>query len=69
MKDGICPKCKSEEVFMDYGPRHGINVPVNTITVHPTHLYVCTDCGYLEIYAQTGIDLEKAKVKFRKVKN
>lgn len=53
---------------MDYGPRHGIIVPVHMFSVHPAHLYVCADCGYLEFYAQTGFDLQKAKEKFRKVK-
>lgn len=67
MKDGICKKCGSAEVYVD-SSKHGIIVPVSNFTVHPTHLYVCADCGYLEFYAQTGFDLQKVKEKFRKVK-
>jgi predicted nucleic-acid-binding Zn-ribbon protein len=68
MKDGICPKCQSEEVYIDSGVRHGIMIPIHTFTPHQTHLYVCADCGYLEFYAQTGQDLSKVKERFRKVK-
>ncbi|HQU81508.1 MAG TPA: hypothetical protein PKY59_00190 [Pyrinomonadaceae bacterium] len=69
MKDGICPKCKSEEVYIDTANRHGIIVPVHSLATRPTHLYVCVDCGYLEFYARTGFDLQKVKEKFKKVKN
>ncbi len=68
MKDGICPKCKSEEVYVDYGMRHGVIIPIHTFAPHPTKLYVCAECGYLEFYAQTGHDLSKVKVIFQKVK-
>ena len=68
MKSGICPKCKSAEVYVDSNGRHGITVPIQNFAVHPTHLYVCAECGYLEFYAQTGFDLSKVKEKFRKVK-
>lgn len=68
MKSGVCPKCSSQEVFMDYGPRHGINVPVTMLMPLSTHLYICADCGYLEFYTPTGFELQKVKEKFRKVK-
>jgi predicted nucleic-acid-binding Zn-ribbon protein len=66
MKDGICPKCGSEEVYVD-STRHGIIVPI-AFTPHQTHLYICADCGYMEFYAQTGFDLQKVKERFRKAK-
>lgn len=69
MKSGICPKCGSAEVFVDSSRRHGIIVPVGSLDTHQTHLYVCADCGFVEIYAQTGHDLSKVKEKFRKVKS
>ena len=67
MKSGICPKCNSEEVYVDSTNRHGIVIPIQSFAIHPTHLYICADCGYLEFYAQTGFDLQKVKEKFRKV--
>lgn len=68
MKDGICPKCNSEEVYVDSSNRCGAGKPIQVFSAQ-THIYCCTDCGYLEIYAQTGHDLSKSKEKFRKVKN
>lgn len=67
MKNGVCLKCKSEEVYVDSTNRHGIIVPVSAF-YHQTHQYVCADCGYLEFYAQTGHDLSKIKQKWCKVK-
>ena len=68
MKDGTCPKCGSEEVYVD-STRHGIIVPVTAFTQAQTHLYLCADCGYMEFYAQTGFDLQKIKERFRKAKS
>ena len=68
MKSGVCPKCNSEEVYLDGSGRHGITVPISLMNVHQTVLYVCAICGYLEFYAQTGFDLQKVKEKFQKVK-
>ena len=68
MKDGICPKCESEEIYKDKSERHGIVIWIQALAVHPTNLYVCADCGYLEFYAQTGFDLQQVKEKFTKVK-
>ncbi len=67
MKNGICPKCSSEEIYIDSNNRHGIGKPIQEFSAQ-THYYCCTDCGYIEIYAQTGYDLSKAKEKFIKVK-
>lgn len=68
MKSGICPKCSSEEVYSDSSGRHGIDLKISYTHVHPTHLYICADCGYMEFYAQTGFDFQKVKEKYQKVK-
>ncbi len=67
MKEGICPKCNSEEVYMDSHTKQGL-FPMQRFVVNPPHIYVCINCGYLEFYVQTGHDLSKAKEKFIKVK-
>ena len=67
MKSGICPKCKSMEIYGDINHPHGIQVeklafrPINTI------LLVCADCGYLEFYIENEKDLEKIREKLSKV--
>lgn len=68
MKNGVCPKCSSEEVYFDGSGRNGVQITISMMLVKPTHTYVCADCGYLEFYAQTGFDLSRVKEKFQKVK-
>lgn len=67
MKSGICPKCKSEEVYVDSND-HGFTLRIHMFSPHQTHTYVCSDCGFIELYAEKGHDLDKVKEKFRKVK-
>ena len=52
-----CPKCKSSKI---YGPAHfrtidgGVNVTIPKSGIFITHAeakaYVCSDCGYVELY-------------------
>ena len=67
MKSGICPKCGSEEVFKGNSTS---NVQVQTSPVHarPATTYICTDCGYYEFYGLPGVDLDRMKERFEKVK-
>ncbi len=69
MKGGSCPKCESAEVYVHEAPGpHGLIIPIHKFAAHPTDLFVCADCGYIEIYAKTGFDLQKVKEKFKKAK-
>ena len=57
MKDGICPKCDSEEVFKH---QMGSSLVIfrrwfqgsNPVT------YICADCGYVETYVEQRNELE-----------
>lgn len=69
MKSGICPKCRSTEVYGDTNHPHGITFEMWTINPMNTILLVCADCGYLEFYIENEKDLEKIKNKFGKVEN
>lgn len=68
MRSGICPKCKSEEVYISRRDTHGVRVPVSWLDVL-TDLYVCADCGYLELYVEGKLNLEKVPQQLKKVKN
>jgi predicted nucleic-acid-binding Zn-ribbon protein len=69
MKNGICPKCDKNEVYLSNEEgRHGIAVPLSMFSVTLTELYVCANCGYLEFYVQHKEDLAQIPNKFRKVK-
>jgi predicted nucleic-acid-binding Zn-ribbon protein len=52
MRDGVCPKCGSREV---YTKKHGMmgNYRVLPITIMDSvnfQDFVCTECGYVESY-------------------
>ncbi len=64
MKDGICPKCKSNEVFsgadimLKSGPFGSNSIPVNLTSIAALDNYVCVHCGYVESYV---VDSKKLK--------
>jgi len=64
LKDGICPKCKSNEVFcggdiiLKSGPFGSNSIPVNLTSIAALDNYVCADCGYVESYV---LDSKKLK--------
>ncbi|MCU0498853.1 MAG: hypothetical protein MUF87_15990 [Anaerolineae bacterium] len=64
MRDGICPKCGSNDVYkrrngLHDGDRDGrvtlITGPLNSPS--PTMAYVCANCGYFELYIDDTIKL------------
>jgi predicted nucleic-acid-binding Zn-ribbon protein len=60
MKYGQCPKCESEEVHVVSTIRNDIIIPLGVFSVgSATNLYVCVECGYIEIYVQDKTDLPK----------
>ena len=69
MKNGICPKCESKEVYGDVNNPHGISVDKLAFSPMNTILLVCADCGYLEFYVENEKDLEKIKKRFGKVES
>jgi hypothetical protein len=62
MKNGICPKCPSHEVYRHAGSQFAhemITLKGNLISkgVAPDK-YVCVGCGYLEYYLPLTDDLQ-----------
>ena len=74
MKNGLCPKCNSTNVFMK---NNGIWLGGHTLplTIFPGSIgsgancesYVCVDCGYFENYVVTKELLEEIRQKWNKV--
>ncbi len=67
MKNGICLKCKAEEVYLSHTDTHGTRIPLG-LTIVFTELYVCGKCGFFETYVQHQSDLKKISEKYKKVK-
>lgn len=70
MRDGICPKCKSHDVYkrdnawyLSGGDKTGIKMLHENyaeVTAVPT-VYLCTDCGYFENYIEDIDALDLAR--------
>ena len=57
MRDGICPKCGSEEVYKKQSTSY-LQIRLTWIrAVYPTN-YVCANCGYYEWYIDNNAALE-----------
>jgi predicted nucleic-acid-binding Zn-ribbon protein len=53
MKDGICPKCGSREIYTSDSPFPDsifVKSSTSSIETFTTYAYVCLDCGHLEMY-------------------
>ena len=74
MKDGICPKCKSNEVFwggdiiLKSGPFGSNSIPVNLTSMAALDNYVCAHCGYLESYVLDSKKLKEISQKWPRAK-
>ena len=69
MKNGRCPKCQSEEVFIR--PQGGLYqrgeaYQVQLLAKKDFNLitYVCADCGYVELHTADQSDARKPQTRF-----
>lgn len=69
MKTGNCPKCGSENVHVVHSMRNHLVVPLSVLSMtdSATDLYVCVQCGFLEIYVEDPTDLPKIADTWPKV--
>lgn len=74
MKNGVCPKCKSSEVFsgadimLKSGPFGSNSIPVNLTSIAALDNYVCAHCGYVESYVLDSKKLKEISQKWPKAK-
>lgn len=69
MRNGQCPKCESADVHVLSTIRNTFIVPLGVMSIvgAATNLYVCVQCGFVEIYVQDRSDLPKIAEKWPKV--
>ncbi len=67
MKDKICPKCSENEIRIV--PKENINIGISlgVISTAWMNYYVCTNCGYTELYVQNADELKQIAMKYPKV--
>lgn len=63
MKDGICPKCGSDQVYTQRGETGATTVFVGKFGMSRFHAvqYICTECGYLELYAPDNAPMSQIR--------
>ena len=63
MKDGICPKCGSNEVFKKLAGGY-IVIPLQLFRASIPINYICANCGYIEWYIEKHDDLDIIRSKW-----
>lgn len=76
MKDGKCPRCKSETVYtkrrgMSFGSSGGVYIYISSEwatkpTTDVDH-YICVTCGYVEVYVEDKARLAAVAKDWKKV--
>lgn len=70
MRNGLCPKCGSKNIFTK---KDGINfgsfevITAFFVTYSPTNDYICVDCGYFERYVNDKNKLFEVSQKWTRV--
>ena len=75
MRDGICPKCGSTDVYSGaslprmskVGSYWSNVIPITLMGVAALDNYVCTACGYVESFISEAGSLEKIRRKWPRV--
>jgi predicted nucleic-acid-binding Zn-ribbon protein len=65
MKDGICPKCGSSQVYRRASGGH-VTIWLNWIRNTNPMNYVCSSCGYVEWYIENRKHLDYIHDKWDK---
>ncbi len=77
MKNGICPKCQSGEVYRHKGSENSERITLKEAAIPVfgafaqitwPDKYVCLSCGYIEYYLPEAANLELVKENWEKVK-
>jgi len=75
LKTGICPKCKSHEVYsgadipLKKGPFGSNSIPIGLTSIAALDNYVCVACGFVERYVSEVDKLAEISKKWTKVED
>ena len=64
--NGICPKCKSNNVSEIKSDLLGTRISTGALSVACVSYYVCCQCGYVEEWITDKKDLEKLSDKLNR---
>lgn len=67
MKSGICSKCEAKEIHVVSNTAVEVGVNVSWRETAYLNYYICTNCGYTELFVHDMQLLPKIAEKYRKV--
>jgi RNase P subunit RPR2 len=67
MKDGICPKCAAREIHVYNGSGVEMGIRLGTFKSATVVNYICTNCGFVELFVENQEDLPRIAEKYPKV--
>ncbi|MEZ4936954.1 MAG: hypothetical protein R2799_05115 [Crocinitomicaceae bacterium] len=64
MKNGICPKCQSTEIYTDGTSKRGdrSSIPISSWKKFFIDTYACFICGYIEEYIEKDDLKDQSKI-------
>lgn len=68
MKNGICPKCNGKEVHLYKNTGAELAISVGFLGSASVVYYICTDCGYVELFVEDKSKLPKIAEKYPRVR-
>lgn len=67
MKNGICPKCEAREVHLFTGTGAELSIRIGAFSAASVIYYICTSCGYVELFVENKEDLPRIEAKCPKI--
>lgn len=67
MMSGVCPKCGGREIHMVENTATEVAIGLGWTATAFLNYYVCTGCGYVELFVQDKKLLPKVAEKYPKV--
>lgn len=67
MKDGICPKCQAKDVHVVSQTSVELAINVGRQMAYLSY-YVCTNCGYTELFVLESEMLQHIAWKYRRIR-
>jgi len=67
MTTGICPKCNGSEISVVANTATEVAISLGWTATAFLNYYVCTNCGYVELFVQDEKLLPKLAEKYPKV--
>ena len=68
MKSGICPKCEKAKVHIYKNTAVETSINIGFFKSADLNYYICTNCGYVELFVENDEHLPRIAEKHPKVK-